>query len=247
MKPKITIVIATYNSGRTLKKALDSVMSLTYQDWECLLVDGMSNDNTLNIIKEYVEIDDRFRYISEKDTGIYDAFNKGWRNARGEWVLYLGSDDQLTPDGITALMTVKATDEAILSGSVFLIKPDGSIKNWKSVGYEGNHQAKITKRSLLEKLGGYDISYKICADSDFHVRLKNAGYKVLNIDEPIAYFSMDGISSDFSYVWTQTKERYKIYSKDRSVKSPFIKTFYVMSFNIGSFIYRKLLGILNKM
>ncbi len=71
------------------KRALDSVLNQSYQDWECIVVDGASKDNTIGIVKEYVSKDARFRYISEPDHGIYDAFNKGWKMAKGQWVMYL--------------------------------------------------------------------------------------------------------------------------------------------------------------
>ena len=90
----VSIIIATYNSEKTLRRALDSVLNQTYQDWECIVVDGASKDNTIEIVKEYVSKDTRFRYVSEPDHGIYDAFNKGWKMAKGEWVMYLGSDDR---------------------------------------------------------------------------------------------------------------------------------------------------------
>ena len=79
----VSIIIATYNSGKTLRRALDSVLNQSYQDWECIVVDGASKDNTIGIVKEYVKKDSRFRYISEPDHGIYDAFNKGWKMAKG--------------------------------------------------------------------------------------------------------------------------------------------------------------------
>ena len=100
----VSIIIATYNSEKTLRRALDSVLNQSYQDWECIVVDGASKDNTIGIVKEYVSKDARFRYISEPDHGIYDAFNKGWKMAKGEWVMYLGSDDEYTKDGIKVLM-----------------------------------------------------------------------------------------------------------------------------------------------
>lgn len=76
MSANVSIVIATYNSKKTLRRALDSVKNQSYQDWECVIVDGASKDGTVEIIKEYKNKDFRFRYISEPDNGIYDAFNK---------------------------------------------------------------------------------------------------------------------------------------------------------------------------
>ena len=77
MKPKITIIVATFNSEKTLEESLNSVLKQTYSNWECLIIDGLSKDNTCIIAEEYKQQDSRFRYISEEDKGIYDAMNKG--------------------------------------------------------------------------------------------------------------------------------------------------------------------------
>lgn len=98
--PEVSIIIATFNAAKTLETALESIQNQSFQDWECIIVDGASKDNTIDIIKKYCKKDARFRYISESDNGIYDAFNKGWRLAKGIWVQYLGSDDKLTKDGL---------------------------------------------------------------------------------------------------------------------------------------------------
>ena len=104
----------------------------------------------------------------------------------------------------------------------------------------------MTRRALLEKFGGYDTDYRICADTEFHVRLKNAGCRVVNIDDDIAYFTMDGVSSKFSGLFIQFKERYSIYSKDKSVKNPLLKTFRIITFNICALLYRRLLKIMKR-
>ena len=126
--PKISIIIATYNSGRTLRAALESVHGQTFQNWECIIVDGASKDDTIDIVKEYCAKDSRFRYISEPDHGIYDAFNKGWRMAKGEWVHYLGSDDTLTPNGMSVVAAELDDTYAIVTGNVYLHRVDGTVK-----------------------------------------------------------------------------------------------------------------------
>ena len=128
----VSIIIATYNSEKTLRRALDSVLNQSYQDWECIVVDGASKDNTIEIVKEYVSKDSRFRYMSEPDHGIYDAFNKGWKMAKGEWVMYLGSDDEYTMDGIKVLM--ENSDGAdVVYGNVILKYSDFKQKKTKSI------------------------------------------------------------------------------------------------------------------
>ena len=102
--PKVSIIIAAYNAGPTIEKALCSVEKQSFQDWECLIIDGMSQDDTIQKVKYFADKDNRFRVFSEPDKGVFDAFNKGWQKAQGEWIYYLGSDDELLPDGIKSLM-----------------------------------------------------------------------------------------------------------------------------------------------
>ena len=98
---KISIITATYNSGRTLRHTIESVLRQTYQDIEYLIVDGCSKDDTLEIVKDYEsKFGDKMRWISEPDNGIYDAMNKGLRMATGDVVGILNSDDFYTSDDI---------------------------------------------------------------------------------------------------------------------------------------------------
>ena len=90
---KISIVIATLNSGKTLAQTLDSIRYQKYNDLEVevVVIDGKSSDNTLSVIEEYSDVVSKF--ISEKDTGIYNAFNKGISLATGDYICFIGSDD----------------------------------------------------------------------------------------------------------------------------------------------------------
>lgn len=91
---KISIITVTYNSAKTLKETLESVLKQTYTNYEHIIVDGLSKDNTIEIVKEYEEkYNGKLKYISEKDTGLYDAMNKGIKMATGDIIGILNSDD----------------------------------------------------------------------------------------------------------------------------------------------------------
>lgn len=166
----VSIIIATYNSEKTLKRALDSVLNQSFQDWECIVVDGASKDGTIDIVKEFVSKDSRFRYVSEPDKGIYDAFNKGWKMAKAEWVMYLGSDDEYLRDGIAQLV-YKIDDNDIVYGDVVLKYNNGKEKLQKSKDYNVLkdmvmpccHQALVMRRNAIAEMGGFDESFKIIA------------------------------------------------------------------------------------
>lgn len=220
----ISIIIPTYNSGKTVRTALESVYSQTFQDWECIVVDGASRDNTLDIVKEYCEKDNRFRYISEKDHGIYDAFNKGWKLAKSPWVHYLGSDDSLTKEGMDGVASELDDSYTIVTGDVYLHRVDGTIREQQYNGYFGCHQGVVMLRKAIEKLGGFDEQYHIMADYDLMVRNFRAGNKVKNVRAVLANFSVGGESQKLSSQWKKMLERYKINKVNKMKTYPLLSS-----------------------
>ena len=227
--PKVSIIIATYNSGRTVRAALESVYSQTFQNWECIVVDGASKDDTIDIVKEYCDRDNRFRYISEKDHGIYDAFNKGWKMAKGDWVHYLGSDDLLTMDGMGKLVAELEDSYAIVTGDVYLHRPDGTTRKQQYNGYFGCHQGVVMQRIAINILGGFDERYRIMADYDLMVRNFKSGNKVKNTRFFLATFNVGGESQKLSSQWKKMIERYRINKIHRMKTFPFMSSFMVFA------------------
>ena len=224
MNPIVSIVIATYNSGKTLEKALDSVINQEFQSWECIVVDGLSNDDSINIVRSFVSRDKRIKFISEKDNGIYDAFNKGWKLAKGEWIYYLGSDDRLTKDSFVKmgeLIKNCSSNIAVISGQIIRHSRLGREKIEPSQGFYGSHQAKITRRSVLEAMHGFDEKYKILADYDLYIRMEKAGYRALNIDAIIAHFYAGGTSESIKNLREISKERLALMIADPNEEHPF--------------------------
>lgn len=233
--PHLSIVVATYNSGKTLRSALESVFTQTFQNWECIIVDGASSDDTLEIAKEYVARDQRFRYISESDNGIYDAFNKGWKMAGGEWIHYLGSDDRLVQDGFQKLFS-QDIDADMIGGGVYLVRNGERDKLQYTQSADGCHQGFIVKKEVIDKLGGFDESYKIAADKDLLVRIATQGYRVINYKIPIAYFYIGGVSQKFSSLTLVNIERYKIYKRNYYKQFPLVKCICLYFCSLGSII-----------
>ena len=91
---KISIITATYNSAKTVKDTLESALRQSYNDFEYLIIDGASKDDTMTIVKEYEpRFEGRLRYISEPDKGLYDAMNKAIVHSTGDWIIILNSGD----------------------------------------------------------------------------------------------------------------------------------------------------------
>lgn len=183
---KISIITATYNSGKTLRDTLESVLEQTYGDFEHLVIDGGSSDDTLDIVKEYApRYAGRLRWISERDKGIYDAMNKGIALATGEVVGILNSDDFYTsPEVLTEVAMVMAdrTIDAVY-GDVHYVR-DGQLdkcvryyssrlfhRRWMRLGFMPAHPSFYCRRRVYERYGGFDLSYRVAADFENLLRL----------------------------------------------------------------------------
>lgn len=236
-KVKISIVIATYNASKTLRRALDSVLSQKFQDWECIVIDGASRDETVSIVEEFEKKDARIRHISEPDNGIYDAFNKGWRLACGVWVYYLGSDDFLTQDSFSniALLDTLVDEGTYLSGNVVYHSTIGRERILK-----GSHQGVLMKRKMLEKLGGFDEQYRILADKDLLLRANLLGFKKITIDSTLAHFSSGGASSNIKNIVALNMERYSIDKKNPNLKFPILRSVKYFFVTILASLYVKI-------
>lgn len=229
--PLITIIIATYNAEKTLQTALDSVINQTYPNWECLIIDGASQDNTLTIIKNYNKLDKRIKFVSEPDTGIYDAFNKGWKLAKGEWIYYLGADDKLINDGLQSFKENILPNIDIIYGNLYL---DNGIKLKKGISPEPEnlinnmacHQCICMKRECIKELGGFNLKYKICADYALIQNALMCKKKFKHFNKFIAIFNCSGVSNNY-------KADIEVYNIDKEFKTNSIyKRIYKLSIAI---------------
>lgn len=234
---KVSIIIATLNAENTLEEALNSVVMQSYQDWECVVIDGASQDNTLGIVLRYVTLDSRIRYISEPDKGVYDALNKGLKMAKGEWIHCLGSDDKLTKNGISDLMT-KADGHDVVCGNTYIVFPNGKTKIQNSKGVSGCHQSMIIRKSVIEALNGFDLSYRIIADHKMLRQIEQDNFRICKVDSCISYFSMGGMSQSLRFQFTICKETYRI-GKECGDRHPLFTAIRIMLFKIGSIIKRR--------
>ncbi|MBP5703455.1 MAG: glycosyltransferase [Paludibacteraceae bacterium] len=197
---KISVVTVTYNSEKTVEDTIKSVLSQEYKDYEYLVVDGGSKDNTVEIIKKYEPLfEGRMRWISEKDKGMYDGINKGIKMATGDVVGIINSDDFYPRTDIfdkineafsgrgevrgERYVNCKRGDrvEAIY-GDVRFVNPDNlektvryySSKNWRPwrfrFGFMPAHPSFFTLRENFEKYGYYQYDYHIAADYELLIR-----------------------------------------------------------------------------
>ena len=207
----ISIITATFNSAKTLKDTIQSVLRQTNKDFEYLIIDGGSTDETIDIVKSYEsEFSGRLKWVSEKDHGIYDAMNKGIKMASGDVVGILNSDDYFTSDDI--LQTVdnafKSHEIDAIYGDIHFIR-DGNLQKcvryyssrmfrpfWLRFGFMPAHPSFYCKREIFDKAGLYSLDYKIGADYEMMVRLfKRHKIKSLYVNKDFVTMRTGGASN----------------------------------------------------
>jgi glycosyltransferase involved in cell wall biosynthesis len=232
---KISIITVVYNNERTIKDALESVLGQTYGDIEYVIIDGKSKDNTVSIIKEY---EDKLGYfVSEKDNGLYDAMNKGIQSATGDVIGILNSDDLYQDSDVIADVMkqfLADSDLDILYGNLVYVKSEDTnvvVRNWKSKQYydkffeNGNvppHPSLFVKRSVYDKVGVFNLDYKLAADYELMFRmLKKHTFKIRYIDRLIVKMRLGGATNQsFTNIFNQNKEIVRAW-KNNSCRAPF--------------------------
>ena len=168
-----------------------------------------------------------YRVFPEKDQGIYDAYNKGWRLAKGEWIYYMGSDDALTEDGLFCHM--KFADDAndkvgTINGGIIRVTKDGRHRAMMCKGFWGSHQGMVMRKSAINELGGFNLEYKFLADYDMFVKMRDSHYDVVNTNQIIAFFRAGGASEKLSNIVIVFNEKLSILRKDKSCRTPLLIT-----------------------
>lgn len=183
---KISIITVTFNSAATVRDTIESVLRQEYTNYEYLVIDGGSKDNTVDIIKEYEpKFNGRMRWISEKDKGMYDGINKGIRMATGDVVGIINSDDFYHRNDIFDVIASSFEENISVQaiyGDVRFVHPENlektvryySSKNWKPwrfrFGFMPAHPTFFTYKENFEKYGYYQYDYHIAADYELLIR-----------------------------------------------------------------------------
>lgn len=218
---KLSIITINYNNADGLRKTMESVFAQTCKEFEYIVIDGASTDNSCEIIREMsAALNDgndgmmHFQWVSEPDTGIYNAMNKGLKKCQGKYTLMLNSGDYLVDAHVIERILPELHTEDMIQGNVIKDYPG---KSFRYRGYgrsdisfydvmEANfpHQAMFIKLSTMIQYGYYDESYKKGSDSYFFftsLGFGNATYRYVDID--VTNFDINGISSMQDPKWRQ--------------------------------------------
>lgn len=221
---KISIITINYNNLKGLKKTVNSVKNQSWQEFEYIVIDGGSSDGSfeyLNTQKDFIDF-----YLSEKDTGIYNAMNKGIRKAKGLYVLFLNSGDHFfNKDVLKSGNTyLKGKDlvcfniQTVKKNIKEIVKPPKTIHSSHLFEYSLPHPSTFIKKDLFHKIGLYDESLKIVSDWKFFLlALLKYDCSYLKVDEILSTFYFDGISSLVDNVEERNmviQENFPRYSKD---------------------------------
>ena len=217
-----SIITVCYNSEKTIRRTIESLLKQSFTDFEYIIVDGASKDSTLDIIKEYqVQFNGRMRYISEPDKGIYDAMNKGIAMAQGDVIGIVNSDDFYEPDALLDISNAIDEKTDILYGMVRHCSNDGlqELRISRNNHFLLNccnleHPGVFVKKSCYQQHGVFDLQYKVFADYELMLRFsrKNALFKP--VDKIVTNFSAGGVSGATpAYEMYQIRYRYGITNK----------------------------------
>lgn len=267
--PKVTIVTVCYNAAESIRKTMESVLMQTYPNVEYLIIDGASTDDTLSIVKSmenaFLQKGFAFRYYSEKDSGIYDAMNKGIRLATGKWINFMNAGDGFYSEDVLMRTFKDNPKENLLYGDTIFQMSFGDIllkpKNIDSLRKHMVfcHQSVFIPTQVMKDYP-FGLEYRIAGDYKFFYDYYNRGGSFRYLGYTIAYFeSESGLSSanslqahkenaqirseHLSYLW-QLKYKFKCFSYHfkeflkRLFPNPLVEA--VRSWNYRRKMYRRI-------
>ena len=239
---KITVITVSFNSASTIADTVRSVASQSHPDIEHLVIDGLSTDDTVRVVE--ANRHSSLVLSSEPDKGIYDAMNKGLSRAKGEAIGFLNADDFYTDSKVLSRVAKTFEDdprvEACFGDLVYVSKDNRKVmRYWKSRPYENGsfargwspaHPTFYIRRSALERLGRFDLTYSLAADTEFMMRyLERGGVRSAYIPHVQVRMRVGGATNQSwrNIVW-QNREILQALGKNN------------IPYSFGSYVFHKL-------
>lgn len=215
MQPKISVITITFNSEKTVEETIKSVVSQSYSNLEYIIIDGGSTDNTLKIVEKYR--DKIAVVVSEPDKGISDAFNKGIKNATGDIIGIINSDDVLLPGALETVAAAYEPGIGVYRGNIIIWDHDSNTKitAYPSMKFPLHtfkkrivcHQGTFVTKKTYDQHGTFKEHFKFMMDVDLLIRLYEAGVKFKYIPTDLAMFRLGGVTSSLFLKKTDELER----------------------------------------
>lgn len=225
---KLSIITINRNNENGLRKTITSVLNQSWSDFEYIIVDGASTDNSVDVIKNDISsvsegLNSRIQFISEADTGVFNAMNKGIVMAKGDYLLFLNSGDFFVDNNVLSNVFCVMRETDILSCScrvskngeqVFITTPPTNYTFGFFYNNSLAHQATFIKKDLFNKFGLYREDLKFMGDWEFFVRtIVIAGASTQNIDVILTDYNMEGISSVSNNQYFIIKEKQTVFEE----------------------------------
>ncbi|MBD2778355.1 glycosyltransferase family 2 protein [Iningainema tapete] len=235
MNPTFTIVIPAYNAAQYLPETLESVLAQTYENFEVLIINDGSTDNTVEIVEQYSQKDSRVKLISQINQGVAIARNTGIAMAQGEFIAFLDSDDLWYPDKLaTHLEHFKSCSELGISFArvefvTFDNKPTGQLSHSRLKNLQPLHfyyenpiitpSNAVISRKVFESVEGFDKSLSGTEDAELFLRVNYSGWKAEGINKVLIRYrtSLGGVSSKLYKMeedWNRFNEKIQTYAPD---------------------------------
>ncbi|MCZ8343818.1 MAG: glycosyltransferase family 2 protein [Leptospira sp.] len=196
----ISVITVVRNAEATIERTLKSVFAQKQVSFELVVWDGMSNDNTLNILENYKS---QITLVSDRDSGVYDAMNRALKLSRGKWVIFLNADDYFFSEYSLYSLWKKAEESACdyVCGSAKMLF---GLKKWSPktltdvdffLGNPSNHQSYLCKKQVYDQLGDFNLDFRYASDVDFMFRAIKSNVIGCSVPETIAVYSLGGLST----------------------------------------------------
>ena len=225
---KLSIITINRNNENGLRKTITSVLNQSWSDFEYIIVDGASTDNSVDVIKNEISsvpegLNSRIQFISETDSGVFNAMNKGIVMAKGDYLLFLNSGDFFVDNNVLSNVFCVMRETDILSCScrvskngeqVFITTPPTNYTFGFFYNNSLAHQATFIKKDLFNKFGLYREDLKFMGDWEFFVRtIVIAGASTQNIDVILTDYNLEGISSVSNNQYSIIKEKQTVFEE----------------------------------
>ncbi|MCK9281904.1 MAG: glycosyltransferase family 2 protein [Melioribacteraceae bacterium] len=196
-KPIVSIVLPTYNRGKLIERPIDSVLKQTFENWELIIVDDGSDDDTYSLVNRYLMKNEKIRYLKQTNRKPPLAFNTGIQASIGEYVTFIGSDDEYKSNHLETRLNYFKEDKSLdfVHGGLEVIgrpfvKDKNDLSREIAISDCVAGGTFFGKRELFLSLGGFqDIKYS--DDSDFYERLLKTDYKIKKVDDPTYIYYRD--------------------------------------------------------
>ncbi len=236
MTELVSVIVPCFNHAKFLSEALQSILNQTHQDWECLIVDDGSPDNTAEVARQWCEKDSRFKYLYKENGGLSSARNYGIQNTKGDYILTLDADDFFEATFIEKALKILIENQntgivccwgyRYSEGKKYgLFKPqDSCLENY--LFQNAGLASSLFRKECWRNSGGYDENMKLgFEDWEFYIRVCNQGWDVRVINEPLFFYRQHEVSmlktalknhekEIKKYIFQKHKELYKEHYDD---------------------------------